>query len=69
MKYNYTIDIYILHACYPRPYRTLSGTVEAERYSTACQQAWQRINAECEEMRQETGQQTAAGHFIVNPES
>lgn len=68
MKYSYTIDIYTLDESQARPYRTLSGTVEAERYSSACQQAWQRINAECEEMRQETGQQTAASHFIVNPE-
>jgi hypothetical protein len=68
MKYSYTIDIYLLDESQARPHTTLSGTVEAERYSTACQQAWQRIHAECETIRRETGKQTAAGHFIVNPE-
>lgn len=68
MKYSYTIDIYLLDENQARPYRILTGTVEAERYSSACQLAWQRIHAECETIRRETGLQTAAGHFIVNPE-
>ena len=69
MKYTYTIDIYLLDESQAQRYRTLTGSVESERYSSACILAWQRIHAECETIRRETGKQTAAGQLTVKTES
>lgn len=62
--YAYSIAVY-LGSDTRNPHTTLSGQVEAERYSHACGKAWPLIHAECERIQSETGQSTGVGSLSV----
>lgn len=67
--YTFEIRVSILENGMTTPVETLTGEVEAERYSTACVKSWPLINEECARIQAETCCQTAVGHLHVERQS
>ena len=61
--YTFEIRVSTLDNGLATPVGTLTGEVEAERYSTACVKSWPLINQECARLQAETGCQTAVGQL------
>lgn len=68
-RYNYSVAIYTINTLNEQHraelHSTLTGEVDAERYSTACIEAWKPITTRCSEIRAETGKPTGVGNIHV----
>ena len=67
--YAFEIAVFTLVEGVAQPVGTVSGEVEADRYSSACVKAWPLINEECVRIREETGCRTAVGNLHVEHQS
>lgn len=63
--YSFEIAVFTLVEGVAQTGGIVSGEVEADRYSSACVNAWPLINNECKRIAEETGCRTAVGNLHV----
>ena len=66
--YRFEIDVFIIGKDGANPVGTLSGEVEAERYSSACVKSWSRIHEASSRIRQASGCNTAVSDVRIRRE-